>query len=689
MRKKTTKRLLQSFTLAAITTLSVPLSAQNYEQAFEIGGIYEDEGRVIQVDAAKNVYLAGSYVDSVDFDPSTAPGDTAIRRTSFAPNAFIAKYDSTGNFNWVSTIDGQQLIHIRDMELSPAGNLYVIGEFMDTARFKGTSSFNTQVSNGVFDVFIAKYDTSGQILWSHSMGGPATDWGYNLTVDQNENVIITGSFLISMDFDPSSTGTAIISSTMGSPDIFIAKYDSNGDYIWAKNAGSAAMDEGHSIDVNRNGEIYVTGFIGDTATFDTIGVSNRGANDIFIAKYDALGNALWAQSLGGPASDKGTVIKENGSNFYLAASYDSLAYMDTSSTAPNHFGLGGEDMIIASYDAAGNYQWSKSIGGTQGEEINSLNLDSYGNLLITGSFTDSVDFDPDVGTASLHSNGLRDIFMAKYYPDGKYIWAYSFGSANLDQGEYILPIHDEIYLTGGFEDSVNFNPATNSSNVLNASANGSVFLTKFAACHNNHDFDTTSVCVGDSVIFNTQYAFKESGTFHLRMQDTSGCDTLITLLVEQNDTVNTQLSTNDPSISLNDSTSMYQWYDCNADTIINGETSHTFTATANGNYAAIITDSLSGCIDTTSCVNITTVGIKKTTSPALKLKIFPNPTSGKLFVESEEENPFRIVNQLGKVVMEGSLKKGSQTINLHKLSSGIYFFTTTNQSAYHKIVLQN
>lgn len=686
MRKKITTLILGSLTIG----VSLQLNAQIHEQSFEIGGIYEDEGRVIQIDGYKNTYIAGSYVNLVDFDPSPALADTAFRQTAFAPNAFIAKYDSTGDFKWVNTIDGQQLIHIRDMELSAAGDLYVIGDFMDTARFKGVSSLNTHVSNGVFDVFIAKYDTSGQILWSHSMGGVAPDWGYDLTVDQNENVIITGSFLVSMDFDPSTTGTANISTTMGSPDIFIAKYDANGDYLWAKKAGSPSMDEGHSIDVNRSGEIYVTGFIGDSSGFDTIGVANRGANDIFIAKYDAQGNAIWAQGLGGPAPDKGTVIKENGSNFYLAASYQALAFIDSSASAPNHFSAGAEDMLIASFDTSGAYQWSKSIGGLSSEEINSLDLDIHGNILISGSFADSANFDPDAGVAALHSNGDKDIFMAKYYPDGKYIWAHSFGAANVDEGNYILAANDAIYLTGAFEDTVDFNPSPTANDTLFASDNGSLFFAKFGACHNNHSFDTTSVCFGDSVIYNSQYSFNESGSFHLRMIDANGCDTLVTLFVEESDSINTQLTSNDPTIILSDSTSMYQWYDCNADTIISGETSHHFTASANGNYSAIITDSLSGCSDTTACVNITAVGIQQNEIEKTKLLLYPNPTLGNIYIESDQDVNYKIFNQLGQLVQLGRLKEGVQEISLHKLNSGIYFLSTEKQSqtSFHKIVLQ-
>jgi|GEM_PF-1589992 len=686
MRKKITTLILGSLAMG----VSLQLNAQIHEQSFEIGGIYEDEGRVIQIDGDKNTYIAGSYVNLVDFDPSPAPADTVFRQTAFAPNAFIAKYDSTGDFKWVNTIDGQQLIHIRDMELSAAGDLYVIGDFMDTARFKGVSSLNTHVSNGVFDVFIAKYDTSGQILWSHSMGGVAPDWGYDLTVDQNENVIITGSFLVSMDFDPSITGTANISTTMGSPDIFVAKYDVNGDYLWAKKAGSPAMDEGHSIDVNRSGEIYVTGFIGDSSAFDTIGVANRGANDIFIAKYDAQGNAIWAQGLGGPAPDKGTVIKENGSNFYLAASYQALAFIDSSASAPNHFSAGGEDMLIASFDTSGAYQWSKSIGGLSSEEINSLDLDIHGNILISGSFADSANFDPDAGVAALHSNGDKDIFMAKYYPDGKFIWAHSFGAANVDEGNYILAANDAIYLTGTFEDTVDFNPSPTANDTLYASDNGSLFFAKFGACHNNHSFDTTSVCFGDTVIYNSQYSFNESGSYHLRMLDANGCDTLVTLFVEENDSINTQLTTNDPTITLNDSTSMYQWLDCNADTLINGETAHIFTATANGNYAAIITDSLSGCSDTTACVNITAVGVQQNEIEKTKLLLYPNPTLGNIYIESDQNVNYKIFNQLGQLVQLGRLKEGVQEISLHKLNSGIYFLSTEKQSqtSFHKIVLQ-
>ena len=145
-----------------------------------------------------------------------------------------------------------------------AGNIYVTGKFVKTADFNpdgGTT--NNLTSNGGGDIFVAKYNSSGDYQWAFNIGGTGYDYGYGIAVDASSNVYVTGYFEGSnVDFDPSGTTNDLSSS--GLRDIFVAKYNSSGDYQWAFNIGGTGYDIGNGIVVDASSNVYVTGLFQDS-----------------------------------------------------------------------------------------------------------------------------------------------------------------------------------------------------------------------------------------------------------------------------------------------------------------------------------------------------------------------------------------------------------------------------------------
>ncbi|MBI2967709.1 MAG: SBBP repeat-containing protein [Bacteroidetes bacterium] len=182
--------------------------------------------------------------------------------------------------------------------------------------------------------------------WTKSIGSTGYDFGSSVAIDAGGNAFITGYFSGTADFDPSA-GTANLTS-VGGYDIFFAKYDSNGNYLWAKSIGSSGNDKGKGIAVDGSGNTYITGYFTGTADFDpsagTANLTSVGFYDIFFAKYDSNGNYLWAKSIGSSVTDYGY----------------------------------------------------------------SIAIDAGGNACITGSFTGTADFDPSAGTANLTPVGIYD-----------------------------------------------------------------------------------------------------------------------------------------------------------------------------------------------------------------------------------------------------------------------------------------
>ncbi|HEX6426137.1 MAG TPA: SBBP repeat-containing protein, partial [Niastella sp.] len=185
----------------------------------------------------------------------------------------------------------------RGIVLDGAGNRYITGYFNGAVDFDPGAGTQNLTSAGSNDIFLAKYDASGNYVWAKGMGGIGFEMGYSLAVDASGNSYITGQFTGTVDFDPGS-GTQNLTTT-GNADIFLAKYDASGNYMWAQQIGATNNDIGYALAVDASGNSYITGYFNGTVDFDpgagTQDLISTGNADIFLAKYDASGNYVWAK----------------------------------------------------------------------------------------------------------------------------------------------------------------------------------------------------------------------------------------------------------------------------------------------------------------------------------------------------------------------------------------------------------
>ena len=184
--------------------------------------------------------------------------------------------DKNGNWLWAEKAGGRLIDEARSIAIDSAGNSYVTGYFYDTATFGSTTLTNSDYENA----FIAKMDANGNWLWAKSTGGLSNDQGYGIAIDSTGNSYVIGCFEGRVTF-----GNIRLTSN-GERDIFIAKLDQNGNWLWAKGAGGSSYDNGHSIVVDSAGNGYLTGGFFGTATFGSITLTSRGSYDIFIAKLE-------------------------------------------------------------------------------------------------------------------------------------------------------------------------------------------------------------------------------------------------------------------------------------------------------------------------------------------------------------------------------------------------------------------
>ena len=414
----------------------------NFVWARAMVGTERDYGYGIAVDSAGNVYTTGLFSGTVDFDPGT--GTYNLTSAGWA-DIFVSKLDSSGNFGWAKRMGGTSGDWGLGIAVDSAGNVYTTGVFRGTADFDpGPGTYNLTEAGGG-DIFVSKLDSSGNFVWAKSVGGGTSldsDKGRGIAVDSVGNVYTTGWFSDTVDFDP-GTGTYNLTSA-GSYDIFVSKLDSSGNFVWAKSMGGTSGSRAHAIAVDSAANVYTTGLFSGTVDFDpgagtynlTSTDSPYNESDIFVSKLDSGGNFVWAKSMGGTSGDWGLGIAvDSAGNVYTTGVFRGTADFDPGAGTYNLTLAGDErDIFVSKLDPSGNFVWAKSMGGTSEAMGYAIATDSAGNVYTTGPFSDTIDFDPGTGAYNLTSAGSYDIFVSKLDPSGNFVWAKSMGGTGWDNG---------------------------------------------------------------------------------------------------------------------------------------------------------------------------------------------------------------------------------------------------------------
>lgn len=436
-------------TLILTIILGSLATAQELQWAKSAGGTGYEEIIGITIDDAGNSYVCGYYEANTTFGPTeanetilTSPGGTSI---------FFAKYDGNGLLVWAKSAGGSSFDTAEDIALDGAGNIYITGFFSDSATF-GPSETNetTLTSVGFDDIFVAKYDGNGELVWVAQSGGLnnrqfVRDSGKAIAVDDAGNSYITGAFNFTATFGDGEANETDLTSA-GSEDVFVAKYDTNGLLQWAKRAGGSGgrffSDRGNDIAIDNAGHAYVTGYFNGAATFGsgetnvTI-LNSSGGEDIFLAKYDGNGLLQWAKSAGSSAGDMGNSIDiDDNGNSYITGHFSNMATFGSGETNATTLNSAGSfESFFAKYDGNGLLQWAKQAGGTGFEESTALALDGNGNSYVTGSFRDVATFGSgETNETMLTATGFSDIYLLKLDNDGVLQWVIGVGNTNFTGG---------------------------------------------------------------------------------------------------------------------------------------------------------------------------------------------------------------------------------------------------------------
>ncbi|HRZ42186.1 MAG TPA: T9SS type A sorting domain-containing protein [Bacteroidales bacterium] len=388
-------------------------AAGNFVWAKSYGGADHDGASSISLDAAGNLYTTGTYKGTADFDP----GAGAFNLTSAGNgDIFVQKMDTAGNFIWAKSFGGNYCDYGNSITADAAGNVYTTGVFVDTVDLDPGPGTFCLIPAGSEDIFIQKLDAAGNFVWAKSFGGVDGEEGPLITVDAAGNVYTTGAYLGTADFDPGLGNFNLTSA--GFWDVFIQKMDSAGNLIWAKSFGGGAEDDVYSITVDAGGNVYTTGDFNGTTDFDpgagTFNLTSAGYDDIFVQKMDVAGNFIWAKAFGGIYWDEGNSITiDAAGNVYTTGYFKETVDFDPGAGTFNLKSAGNDDIFVQKLDAAGNFSWAISFGGTLYDVGYSIIVDTAGDVYTTGYFQNTVDFNPGPGTFNLTSVGETDIFVHK------------------------------------------------------------------------------------------------------------------------------------------------------------------------------------------------------------------------------------------------------------------------------------
>ncbi len=684
------KTILIAVSLAITTSIGVNAQPNALEWAFSTGSNGYEYGNSLSVDPAGDVLVTGNFSGTTDFDPSTGISNLI----SYGPeDIFFAKYTADGDLIWAQAIACTSFAKAHDITTDNLGNVYVTGYFSIAADFDPQPGNPFTDAHGQYDTFFAKYDPTGALVFVKTISSTSNVYARRIRVDGNYNIILAGEFRDTTDFDPDTSAFMIESA--GNIDLFLARYDSSGNYLWVRRAGGQAAETATSLDVDTSGNIYFAGHFFGTFDFDPgPGVSllsTTGASDIYFSSYTSSGNLLWVKQIGSPGFDQVQDLKLDVTKKVLIAGLCSpFTDFDPAIGVAYRDSMGFLDIFTAKYSNQGNFVFAKTYGSSGIDEAYGITSDADENIYVTGVIADTTDFNPDLGTNIIATAGMDDAFVTSFNTFGLHRWAFTIAGPHNDKGIAIqATAAGDIYVTGGFSDTADFEPDSTLYS-LTSVANTDMFLARFSRCSNDSILVHITSC--DSALYNGQY-YQSPGTYIFSYTPALGCDSTVVLELAP-EVIDTSVTLVVATFTSNATGVTYQWIDCgNGNIPLPGETMQSFTATVNGIYAVVL--SLNGCTDTSACITINNVGLSESAS-AGKLTIYPNPaheTSELLFSNPRGEKiKIELYDVFGSVLQSTQFSRSCNvchsSIDLAQYSSGTYILkmTSTDGIVVRKII---
>ncbi len=378
----------------------------------------------------------------------------------------------------------------RSVAVCPDHGFVIAGCVTGDADLNGDQAVGSapESAAGVFggtDIIISKFNISNKHRWSRRLGGSGADQAFGVAVDSAGSIYFTGTVNNAADLngdgtiDPSPSRESPVAGINGDDDIIVIKFSSTGQFIWARRLGGVNDDTGYAVAVDTQNNVVVCGSVYGVADLDGNGIIDAAlpenststiyaGYDIFFSKFDSDGNPLLSKRLGGPNSEgaKGIATDSNGTVIVAGyvtgnADFDNDGAYTQNGETPYSVN-GNIDAFITAFDNAGTYDWSKRLGGTGNDEINSVAVGSAGDVIVAGTVYQNADLDgdgvvvetPEIQSGSNGNDGFVSIF---YADDGSCMPLRLGGSANDSATALAITQSDAIVVAGTFYGNVDLN----------------------------------------------------------------------------------------------------------------------------------------------------------------------------------------------------------------------------------------
>jgi uncharacterized delta-60 repeat protein len=432
--------------------------------------------------------VTGHFWGSATFGTGE-PNETVLVSHGYN-DIFIARYNPDGTLVWAKNVGGLKRDKGIGITTLSDDSTVVTGRFDESSTFgEGEPNETVLVSHGSRDIFIARYFPDGTLAWAKRAGGSGTDYGFGITALSDTSTVVTGCFRVSATFGEGEANETVLV-TNGGYDIFLARYNPDGTLEWAKRAGGYKDREGGSgITTLSDNSVVITGNFNSTATFgegepnETILVANGYWHEIFIARYNPDGTLAWAKRESGTGNCSGTGITTLSDDSTVVTGRF-RGTMTFGEGEPNETVLvtdGGYDIFIARYNPDGSLAWAKSAGSYYGDHGISLTTLSDNSFAVTGYFNISATFgEGEPNETVLVSEGDRDLFVARYNPDGTLDWVIRAGGINVDEGFGIASLSDNsLVVTGRYRDIATFGQDELNQTVLTSAGSYDIYIARF------------------------------------------------------------------------------------------------------------------------------------------------------------------------------------------------------------------
>lgn len=621
----------------------------SYNWGGNIGGTNYDSADNIITDLYGDVIVSGKFSSNCDFDVSPSAN---MVTSSGSSDAYVAKYSKTGSLQWVKAFasnpvsEGSPYIHSTATDSS--GNIYLTGRFNGTVDFDPSSTgVKMLTSNGDADIFIAKLDRNGILVWAGSIGGTEHDRAYGITVDSQDKVYVTGNFRKTADFDITSGVFNMTSEYIDTT--FILKIDKDAQLIWAKMTQGTGNDVGKDIAVDSAFNVFVTGDNYGTTDFDpsptgTFNISNSFSGQAYILKLDSNGNFLNAGATSSANQShfaRSQKVKIDGNNnVVITGNFVGTADFNfgTTDNSMTSFGIyGSSDSYVLKVDNNLNYLWAAKLGEQFFDSANGLTIDQNNNILTTGQF-----------------QGIIVNDYSGRYGEEVYVWALDPVGNQIDLEDYIGPGSGDIgrditvdksgnvYVVGQFYNNLKDMTIFNYSSAGNSDG----FLIKLGNAVFQQPVNMPPTAVSD--------AFTQSG---------SGSYTLAILA-------------NDQGLSGTNLIRIVS-YPLYGTLTVNGNGTVSYTPSgstwANDSFSYTVENS-NGLVSNVATANLVNGNLNvHEVSPDQKLKLYPNPAETNISLMSTSKILIAEVYDLSGKKMFSI--KDPKTIDVSSLTSGGYILT--------------